>query len=149
MQRTYPCCACYRRAAAAAAAAASMDPQQRRAFVENGYLVIPDAISPATVNYLNARFDDRLAEEMPAGALAWYLELATEDIDPDDGTVKPRRLWHNDLIAPPKVAAVLRELCGSLGYGHLHPDCPPEHHGRFRLDHDNAVRPGGPASYTL
>eukprot|EP01051_Picozoa_sp_SAG22_P021405 SAG22_NODE_4712_length_1183_cov_1.110701_2_plen_266_part_00 len=115
-----------------------MTPEQRRQFEEQGFLVIKDAISQDVVAQLNARFDAKLQEEMPAGALAWYLELVTEDTDEATGAVRPRRLWHNDLIAPPKVASVLREICGSLDYGHLHPDCPPQHRGRFRLDHDNA-----------
>jgi hypothetical protein len=33
---------------------------------------------------------------------------------------------------------VLRELCGSFEHGHLHPDCPPDKVGRFRLDLDGA-----------
>jgi len=49
-----------------------------------------------------------------------------------------RRLWHDDLIAPPAVAPILAELCSSFEWGHLHPDCPPTKRGRYRLDHDNA-----------
>ena len=38
----------------------------------------------------------------------------------------------------PAVEPVLRELCSSFEYGHLHPDCPPDKVGRFRLDLDGA-----------
>eukprot|EP01052_Picozoa_sp_SAG31_P034697 SAG31_NODE_4090_length_3600_cov_4.861183_4_plen_107_part_00 len=100
--------------------------------------IVQDAISQEVVSFLNRRFETRLKEEMPTGALAHYLELQTEDIDPKTGLARPRRLWHNDLIAPPKLAPVLGELCGSFDYGHLHPKCPPQHVGKFRLDHDNA-----------
>ena len=58
-----------------------------------------------------------------------------------------RCLWHRDLIAPPSVAPILRELCGSFEWGHLHPDCLADRHGCFRLDHDNAhfIAPFNPA----
>ena len=75
---------------------------------------------------------------MCRSALTWYLNRERGVERQADGLLAPRKLWHNDLILPPKVEPVLRELCGSFEWGHLHEDCPPDRVGRFRLDHDNA-----------
>ena len=115
-----------------------MDEEQRRHLWENGYLIIKGAISAETVAFLNERFEAQLAEEKPSSALTWYLNRERGVELQADGLLAPRKLWHNDLILPPKVEPVLRELCGSFEWGHLHEDCPPDRVGRFRLDHDNA-----------
>ena len=81
---------------------------------------------------LNARFDSQLLREKPNTALSWYLNREEDHLQAD-GSLSPRILWHNDLILPPKVEPVLRELCSSFSWGHLHPDCPPDKVGQFRL----------------
>jgi hypothetical protein len=84
------------------------------------------------VDDLNARFDSQLLREKPNTALSWYLNREEDHLQAD-GSLSPRILWHNDLILPPKVEPVLRELCSSFSWGHLHPDCPPDKVGQFRL----------------
>ena len=115
-----------------------MDAEQRRFFRRNGYLVIKNALGPATVAALNATFERELeADGKPESAIIWHLNRERETLRPD-GSLAPRRLFHQDLILPPNVEPVLRELCSSFEYGHLHPDCPPDKVGRFRLDLDGA-----------
>lgn len=118
-----------------------MDAEQRRFLQENGYLVIKNAIQPSTVAAINQAFERQLREEKRAAgapnALIWHLDRDHAYRRPD-GSVAPRQLWHQDLVLPPPVAPVLRELCSSFDWGHLHPRCPPEHIGSFRLDLDGA-----------
>ena len=136
-----------------------MDPEQRRFFAENGYLIVKDVLDSGTVSELNAIFvrpcptiphshpdfssggvlgqERQLREEKPPGALSWYLNREREHLLPD-GTLSPRRLWSNALICPPKMEPILREVCASFEFGHLHPDCPEDKRGGFRLDGDGA-----------
>jgi hypothetical protein len=107
-----------------------MDPHQRAQLARDGYCVVDQALSAEVICALNERFAARLAAERPASALAWYLNRGAEG-----APGAPRQLWHTDLIAPPKVVPILRELCSSLEWGHMHPQCPTEHRGHFRLDH--------------
>ena len=81
--------------------------------------------------------EQQLRDEKPAGALSWYLNRERDHLKPD-GSLTPRRLWSNDLICPPKMEPIMRELCSSFDYGHLHPDCPADKIGKFRLDGDGA-----------
>ena len=116
-----------------------MDASQRDFFKRNGYLIIKGALSPSTVAALNATFEQQLHEEKPPSAIVWHMNR-----DRDAG---PRKLLHKDLACPPKVAPVLRELCGSFEWGHLHPDTPADKVGSFRLDLDGAhwITPFDPA----
>lgn len=91
---------------------------------------------------LNARFDSQLLREKPNTALSWYLNREEDHLQAD-GSLSPRILWHNDLILPPKVEPVLRELCSSFSWGHLHPDCPPDKVGQFRLVRSSHLASGG------
>lgn len=114
-----------------------MDASQREFFKRNGYLVIKGALSPSTVAALNAAFEKQLLEEKPPSAIVWHMNRDRDSLRPD-GSLAPRKLLHNDLACPPKVGCVLRELCSSFEWGHLHPDTPPDKIGRFRLDLDGA-----------
>ena len=114
-----------------------MDAEQRALFRENGYLVIKDCLSPATVAQLNRTFEEQLRDEKPDSAITWHLDRERDTLQPD-GSLSARRLYHNDLILPPKLKPVLTELCSSFEFGHLHPECPPDKVGRFRLDLDGA-----------
>ena len=69
--------------------------------------------------------------------LSWYLDRERDHGLPD-GTLSLRRLWSSELICPPKMEPIMRELCSSFEYGHRHPDCPPDKVGKFRLDGDGA-----------
>ena len=109
-----------------------MNAAQRTQMLRKGFLVVDDVLSPGTVAALNERFERQLREEMPSGSLAWYLN---READTPGG--EPRRLWHHDLIAPPAVEPILRELFSEV-WGHLHPPTPYSKVGCFRLDHDNA-----------
>lgn len=97
--------------------------------------MIDDALSEAAVAELNAEFDARLAAEVPAGALGWYLKTHF-----DDAPEKPRRVWVTETICPPKVDAVLREIFSDPWWGLLPTDrqLPPSELGKYRIDHDNA-----------
>ena len=114
-----------------------MNPEQRESFRRDGFLVVDRALDLSTVDYLNAKFEQKLQEDGCGGALAWYIDREKDHTAPN-GEQLPRTLWHNDLIAPPAVEPILRELCSSYEYGHLHPSCPVSKRGHFRLDHDNA-----------
>jgi hypothetical protein len=95
--------------------------------------VIDDALSAASVAELNAEFDSRIAAEVPAGALGWYLKT---HFDGDAAaTAKPRRLWVNETICPPKVDAMLREIFSDPWWGLLPTDrqLPESELGRYRL----------------
>eukprot|EP01046_Picozoa_sp_COSAG06_P026559 COSAG06_NODE_2290_length_7146_cov_4.502909_3_plen_115_part_00 len=109
-----------------------MDDSQREFFKRNGYLIIKNALSSSTVASLNAAFEKQLHEEKPPSAIVWHMNRDRDALQPD-GSLAPRKLLHKDLICPPKVGPVLRELCSSHQWGHLHPDTPPEKVGRFRL----------------
>ena len=45
---------------------------------------------------------------MCRSALTWYLNRERGVELQADGLLAPRKLWHNDLILPPKVEPVLR-----------------------------------------
>ena len=137
-----------------------MDAAQRRQFAENGYFVVHSCISQQHVARLNELFDSRLQEELgsaappplrPDGApLVWH------------GFKKefPLKLWgqpYYELVDPPQLVPILRELLGDSEHNHG-PVLPADERSRqllrarIRLDHDNihftpAFEPGLAVSY--
>ena len=102
-----------------------MDAEQRRFFRRNGYLVIKNALRPATVAALNDTVERELeADAKPESAIIWHLNRERETLRPD-GSLAPRRLFHPDLILPPAVEPVLRELCSASGSRLLHHSARP------------------------
>ena len=111
-----------------------MEHGQRESFRARGFLVVENALTATTVAALNSTFEEKLAADgCGPDVLAHYINREADHTSLS-GQPLPRRLWHNDLIAPPAVELILRELCSSHEWGHMHPRCPVDKRGRFRLD---------------
>jgi hypothetical protein len=126
-----------------------MNPAQRQEFAEKGYFVVRRVVSQAQLVELNQLYDAALAAPECEGGLGTDTPKAQRaDGQPLawHGFSKsfPRRLWgraYYDLVDPPQLVPILRELLGNPQWEHAPPPPwpagPERLRGRFRLDHDN------------
>jgi|EP01043_Picozoa_sp_COSAG02_P011778 hypothetical protein len=131
-----------------------MDEEARRAFRQNGYFVLKNALTTQHVAELNAAYDAMLV----AGAMSAADGKAIRSSAPASlkkaGRGAPtvpvtdrhgrqydgRRFWNQayiDLIDHPSILPILEELLGDPEWGHVPPAVPVELRSRIRLDHDN------------
>ena len=131
-----------------------MDDAQRAAFARDGYIVIPNVISPPLIQQLNAEIDARIRHEHGgsiAGERIVYRQgalqpchgaRAGEDFEllpgwEEENGAGISTAAFRELIEPPTLGPILTEILGDPAWKHVPEQVPPEKRGRWRLDHDN------------
>jgi hypothetical protein len=123
-----------------------MDAEQREFYGTHGYLVVKDAIDPQLVARLNGDYDERVAAEAEEEAGGWEQLAQTKGQhnlrESRQHLERGVRLWSpawEELIDPPRLVPIIRELMNDDRWGHSSDGVPPtEHRGKFRLDHVRA-----------
>jgi hypothetical protein len=112
-----------------------MNDAQRAEFAANGYIVVPNCLSAAQLEELNAVYDAHMVD----GKFAMGRD-SREVTDRHGNTYTGHRLWskaYRDLIDNPVMLPILREILGDPAWLHAAPSLPTELRPRIRLDHDN------------
>ena len=119
-----------------------MDEAQREHFKTKGWLIVDDVLPARTLAGLNEIYSERLADPLTGWdgeslAHGWSVGGASL---PTEERFAGRVLWgapFYELVNPPRIVPILRELLGEPEFAHVLPGTPPNRRGWFFLDHDN------------
>lgn len=135
-----------------------MDDAMRETFAQQGYVIVPDVLSQAQLDELNAVYDEQLErrDETLSASRNHRKRFSVrgrpsfETTDRHGSTYEGRRLWskaYRDLIDNEVMFPIVQEILGDPAWGHAPAHMPEELRPHFRLDHDNVhYKPGREAS---
>jgi hypothetical protein len=124
-------------------------------FADQGYVIVPDVLSPSQLDELNAIYDEHILEREETLSKAgtdnqnrFYIGAREkcETTDRHGNRYQGRRFWgkpYMDLIDNETMLPFLQEILGNPAWGHAPAHMPEELRPQFRLDHDNVhYKPG-------
>lgn len=129
--------------------------EMRATFAQQGYIIVPNALTEEQVDELNAVYDQRVLDGQDALASAGTDQQVRffigqrerqQTTDRHGNTYTGRRFWskaYMDLIDNETMLPIVEEVLGDPSWGHAPAHVPQALRNQFRLDHDNIhYKPG-------